>query len=47
MDLENRVRELEEDVLRLIDVSMDLEHRLETNEKFLRKLLHLLKDSNA
>lgn len=40
--MESRVADLETDLLRAIDQILDLTQRLETQEKFTRKLLHLL-----
>lgn len=40
----DRIRELEEDVLRLIDLSLEMEERLWKQERFLSKLLRLLRD---
>lgn len=39
---EIRIKELEGDMLRAIDYMMDLEQRLYSQEKTLRKLIHLL-----
>lgn len=43
--VEERLLDLEKDQLRMIDLLMDLEQRMDLQEKFLRKLLHLLKES--
>lgn len=42
---EERLRELEEDVLKLIDMTMLLENTVHHQEQLITKLLHLLKDS--
>jgi tryptophanyl-tRNA synthetase len=41
-DPDTRIRELEEDQLRLIDMALDQEQRIENLEKRLIKMLHLL-----
>lgn len=42
-DTETRIRDLEEDLLRAIDLVLDMERRLETQGGILRRLLRLLK----
>lgn len=42
-DTETRLRSLEEDQLRLIELSLDLEQRLDQQSKYLRRLLTLVK----
>lgn len=41
-DPDERIRELEEDALKLIDTVLDMEQRLYNQERYLRKLMHLL-----
>lgn len=41
-DPDTRIAALEEDMYRAIDLLLDMEHRLEDQNKFLRKLLHLI-----
>lgn len=42
-DLATRVTELERDVLRLVDFSVDLQRQLETEKEYLRKVVRLLR----
>lgn len=40
---EERILALEEDLIRVIDLCLDLERRLDSQERFNKKLLHILK----
>lgn len=44
LSTDERIKDLEEDVLRLIEFSMQLEQDLNSQIRFTRKLLHLLKE---
>jgi hypothetical protein len=45
MPLEDRVSDLEADLLRVIDASLDLEKQLDVQRRYVSKLLKLLKKS--
>lgn len=47
LDTDTRLRELEEDVLRLIDHSLELEEKLSRQTGIVRKLLRLLKKAKT
>lgn len=44
LDTGSRLKELEEDMVRLIDMTMYLEHTLHHQERMLNRLLHLMKE---
>lgn len=44
---EKRIADLESDQLRLIDMVLDLDRELDRQNKFIRKILHLVKEMQA
>lgn len=46
-DLATRVADLEKDMLRCVEGMLELEQRLDSTDKFLKKLLHLLRDAKS
>lgn len=43
---EDRTTELETEMIRLLDIVIELEGRMQHQEKFLQKLMHLLRTQN-